>query len=114
MAYCGPRGIPRSIFLGRPWPAPGEPMWTEDDTDVVIAWQRDQAERCPRCGTKPSDWPVDEEGRLLPDPPLDAVVHECIGCGLIHDKRKELEESGAAAAGGLHVGIGPYVEPKDG
>lgn len=43
-------GIPRSIFLGRPLPAPGEPLWLEEDTEWALAWQEDKASRCGGCG----------------------------------------------------------------
>jgi hypothetical protein len=47
MAYCGPRGIPLSTFLG----------WDQADQDAALAWQQYEASRCPKCGTHP------EEGR---------------------------------------------------
>ncbi len=58
MAYCGPRGIPLSTFLG----------WSQADQDAALAWQADQAQRCPRCGTH-----EDED-------PGEAVKHVCRGC----------------------------------
>lgn len=110
MAYCGPRGIPKSIFLGREWPTAGEPMWTEDDTDVALAWLRDQRERCPRCGSTPGDWPVDEKGRLLPDPPLDAYVHTCIGCDVVAGR---YEEMGKSRNPGDYVVLAPHRDEED-
>lgn len=43
-------GVPRSIFLGRPMPAPGEPLWTEEDRAWAIALVTVEAEACPDCG----------------------------------------------------------------
>lgn len=45
--------MPRSIFLGRPWPQPGEPLWTDDDRGWALALQVVEAQRCPDCG---QDW----------------------------------------------------------
>jgi hypothetical protein len=45
MAYCGPRGIPLSQFLG----------WEQSDQDAALAWQTHEALRCPGCGTHPDD-----------------------------------------------------------
>lgn len=46
--------MPRSVFLGRPWPKPGEQMFLPEDTDVALALheveQQEAAERCPLCG----------------------------------------------------------------
>lgn len=49
LAYCAPHGIPLSVFLGRTV-YPGEPMWTQDDTDAAVDWMLDQNDRCPGCG----------------------------------------------------------------
>lgn len=42
--------VPRSILLGRPWPAAGEPLWTEADVEAALAWQADLDSQCPGCG----------------------------------------------------------------
>jgi hypothetical protein len=46
--------VPRSVLLGRPWPSPGEPLFTQEDTDWAIALHEqeaaEQADRCPLCG----------------------------------------------------------------
>jgi hypothetical protein len=46
LGYCGPRGIPLSVFLGRVV-YPGEPQWTEDDARAALDWQAEDARRCP-------------------------------------------------------------------
>lgn len=42
------------ILLGRPWPAPGEPLWLQEDTDGALALHEEEraeaAEKCPLCG----------------------------------------------------------------
>jgi len=50
MAYCGPRGIPHSHFLGGPL------HWTAADRDKAIWWQLRQADTCPSCGTRGEEW----------------------------------------------------------
>lgn len=70
MAYCGPRGIPLSAFLG----------WSQDDQDAALAWQADQAQRCPRCGTHPDD------------PAGEASKHVCRGCARIHEAQESVLE----------------------
>ena len=52
MAYCGPRGIPLSTFLG----------WAVDDQAAALAWQADDASRCPNCGTAEWEWEQDGLG----------------------------------------------------
>lgn len=46
--------MPRSIFLGRPWPQPGEPLFTREDTGWALALrqleQEEAAEKCHLCG----------------------------------------------------------------
>lgn len=42
--------MPRSIFLGRPWPEPGEPLWTDEDRAWAIALIFEESEVCPGCG----------------------------------------------------------------
>lgn len=46
MAYCGPRGIPRSMFLS----------WPDDDQDAALAWAELDRVVCKRCGTEHADW----------------------------------------------------------
>lgn len=36
--------------MGRAWPKPGEPLFTEEDTLAVLEWQREQSLLCPGCG----------------------------------------------------------------
>lgn len=49
LAYCAPRGIPLSVFLGRAM-YPGDPVWLEDDTVAALEWHADDAYRCDGCG----------------------------------------------------------------
>lgn len=42
--------MPRSIFLGRPWPQPGEPLFTDEDTAWAVALGEEERDTCPVCG----------------------------------------------------------------
>lgn len=48
-------GVPRSLFLGAPLPAPGEPLWTEEDRDWALALIALEADRCGGCGQPRSE-----------------------------------------------------------
>ena len=74
MAYCGPRGIPHSWFLGGPY------QWTELDRVKAIAWDRHRAESCNRCGAHPDDWIDPETGRPYDPPPHTFGVERCYSC----------------------------------
>lgn len=46
--------MPLSIFLGRPWPQPGDPLFLPEDTDRARALheleKQEAADRCQSCG----------------------------------------------------------------
>lgn len=67
MAYCGPRGIPLSVFLS----------WDDQDQDAALAWQAHEARRCPSCKTHPDEWDPDTGGRR---DAYTADVAVCPGC----------------------------------
>lgn len=58
MAYCGPHGIPLSVFLS----------WSDADQDAALAWQAHESRRCRGCGRHP------DEGDFH------AHVNVCPGC----------------------------------
>lgn len=87
MAYCGPRGIPHSHFLGGPL------VWTASDRDKALAWQRRENSRCPSCGTREDEWDRDEDA-------YHAVMLRCPGC----EQRQRVEKAITDADGlGVHV-----------
>lgn len=61
MRLCNQMGIPHSIFTGRAWPRPGEPMWLDDDQDKAIAFMLLEAEICQGCGWAERQWKDDDE-----------------------------------------------------
>jgi hypothetical protein len=67
--------VPRSVFLGRPWPAPGEALWTDEDRAWALALQAEDAGTCGGCG-QPRAESTDpaNEGRYS------AEAVECHGC----------------------------------
>lgn len=52
MAYCGPKGIPHSVFLG----------WDKEDRDRALWWHIRHAETCPNCGTRAEEWDPERGG----------------------------------------------------
>lgn len=73
MAYCGPRGIPHSVFLGRVARPGIDPEWLQSDRDDALAWQVHENQRCRGCGTHPEDWAEDKFA-------YHAHFQECVGC----------------------------------
>lgn len=86
MAYCGPRGIPLSVFLS----------WDQIDQDAALAWAAHESRRCRSCGHHPA------EGRPH------AHLTVCTGCQQLDAARKSAD----AKTPGAHVRIahGPPSE----
>lgn len=103
MAYCAPRGIPRSIFIGRTWPNPAdptEPQWLPDDFDAAMEWLEAEANKCPGCG-----FPKDEcQGDDPPEYVGEVVV--CWAC-------QERDVTGKRHADGGGSSAGAYVIVKE-
>lgn len=87
MAYCGPRGIPLSQFLG----------WSEHDQAAALAWQSHEAARCPHCGTHPQEWRDDPHAYT-------AQPRGCLGCHLLGTASREH----ARGRGGKEPAPGQY------
>lgn len=79
MAYCGPRGIPRSTFLA----------WPDEDQDAALAWAEMDRTVCSRCGTEPSDFDPAHGGH-----PFAFVAERRIdpGCELLDQEQENLRE----------------------
>jgi hypothetical protein len=96
--YCAPRGIPRSIFLGRVWPNPAdptEPQWLPEDSEAALAWEIERALIC-QCGHF-ADEVWDAAGADLE---FEAVPHRCHACAeKERAARKFTETDGGGAAG---------------
>lgn len=75
MAYCGPRGLPRSHFLG------GPDRWTSADRDAALTWQAQQDRTCPDCRTIPGD-----------DDSREWFVAVCPGCEQMERAAAQLQD----------------------
>ncbi len=84
MAYCGPRGIPLSVFLS----------WPEPDQQAALGWAAHEARRCGSCGTHPDDWAGDR-GAFHPE------VFQCPGCVQLERQREAPDVVNGAR--GLHL-----------
>jgi hypothetical protein len=81
MAYCGPRGIPHSVFRS----------WLPDDQDKALGWLAYGHSTCPECHTFPEDY-LDQDGREIYPPPFLVQTERCGGCLLIKAKIREIGE----------------------
>lgn len=79
MAYCGPRGLPHSFFLGGPH------LWTQADRDKALAWQELDRQTCKGCGTRPEEWDPEQGGSR---DAWEYVIDVCPGC-----ERREATEA---------------------
>jgi hypothetical protein len=115
LGYCVTHGIPRSLFLGRPQPAQGEPLWLDRDRDEVVGyllWEEAQeAERaaemaklCPDCRTDPTSWPKG----FAEAPPFEPVITECPGCRVIAEAWAALSGHDMDPTAGMHMALAPF------
>ena len=79
--------MPHSIFVGRPLPGPGEPLFTEDDTAAAVALAEEERDTCPSCGM-PKMWCRDKANQFVFD------VHEetCHASYAVAAHRKRVDE----------------------
>lgn len=92
MAYCGPRGIPHSHFLGGPL------AWSDVDRDLALAWEARRRATCQGCGLRRDQW-TNADGRFDPQA-FEVDFDDCPGCWLLMTGRKKLEGD---AAQHIHV-----------
>lgn len=60
MAYCGPRGIPYTRFLG------GIDEWDDLSRAAALAWDEAERHRCNGCGQDRDDWyERDDRGEIV-------------------------------------------------
>jgi len=94
LAYCAPRGIPLSVFLGRVVWA-GHPQWTQRDAQAAVLWEIEQNSRCSGCGRPRSESMVDEKDA----PDYKVTVTKCWACEARDAKLKEQQEEGVSSSG---------------
>jgi hypothetical protein len=99
MAVCGPHAIPHSIFLGRVWPNPHDPLepyWLPDDRLKQVAWQVENDSRhtgphaCGLTVTQRAEW-YGPDGKELRDPPSEVGISYCPACALVQEESKDQE-----------------------
>lgn len=75
--------VPLSIFRGRPWPGPGEPLFTDDDRRWALAWQFDEDSRL-ACGCYPDETTgIDNDDAFIATPVV-CHRHRAIGDAAEH------------------------------
>jgi len=75
MGYCGPRGIPRSIFCGR-IAVNGEPLWLPEDFESALDWAAWEANKCPGCGRQRDECFSDDDN----GPVYEGEAQTCWSC----------------------------------
>lgn len=91
-------GVPRSIFLGRPLPGPGEPLWLDEDRDWALALLEVEADTCPGCGQ-----PLSESTHSDNEFAYTASASRCHSCAAMrrYARRFLPEDSPQSLADGL-------------
>lgn len=80
--------------MGRPWPEPGQPLFTEQDTEDVFEYFREKELECPGCG-HPRDESMDKANQL-------AYVAEpvrCFACQARDQRAEKWHRAGGDSAG---------------
>ena len=99
MSYCGPRGIPWSVFMGdRGQPGPGEPLWTDADRSLALEWQAERDMTCTGCG-HPMDETTDPANRY------GVQTLDCESCRTRAAYASEDQSSGVNVAGRRYVTV---------
>jgi hypothetical protein len=93
--------VPRSIFLGRPQPAPGEALWTDEDRAWALALLQVEAEVCGGCHQQLSE-STDE---ALEEAWQAEVVlcHACATAGRHAERWRKENGDGPAHGAGVRV-----------
>jgi hypothetical protein len=84
--------------LGRPWPAPGEPLFLAEDTDGAMALQWYEGLICSGCGQ-----PLDESMSPEAEDGYRARLLACHGCAELQKAQTDLQAD--TADPGLHIVI---------
>lgn len=91
--------VPRSIFLGRPMPAPGEPLWLPEDRWWALALLEAEAGICAGCGQI-----LAESTALEGEDAYDSQGVPCHGCRAAARRTKSMQEQGADVSG-MHLSV---------
>ena len=82
--------MPRSVLLGRPWPAAGEPLFLADDLDGALALDDEERGTCDGCGQ-----PKDESMAPESEGQYRARLVACHACAEIQATEIDLREGTA-------------------
>lgn len=66
--------MPHSVFTGRPTPAPGEPLFLDEDTAGALALAEEERDTCPSCGM-PKAWCRDPRNQFGVFEPTEEQCH---------------------------------------
>jgi hypothetical protein len=82
--------LPRRIVLGAPWPGPGEPLFTPEDTELALEYLALLHDRCGGCGHPISETTaLDEHGRPAHDYEARSTV--CQACEAKAQMKRSIE-----------------------
>ena len=81
-----PIGLPHSTFLS----------WSVEDQDKALAYQREMAKACVRCGTRQDEWDANPNAYL-------GDIYHCEGCARLAQEEKNAED----LAPGAHIRLLP-------
>lgn len=85
---------PRSVFLGRPMPGPGEPLWLAEDRWWAMALLAVEADTCNSCGQSLTlSTHLDGEGAF------NSELVTCHGCRAAAMRVKAKQDEGAQMDG---------------
>lgn len=78
----------------------GDGTWSASDAALATAYERwlriEEAERCPSCGTRDSDWIDPETKRMVDGDPWEAQTRVCYGCKTVAEARAMLPDGEAS------------------
>lgn len=87
-------GVPRSVFLGRPMPGPGEPLWLPEDRWWALALAEVEAGTCRDCG-HPLHESTDADNEFA----YDAALSKCHACVAAATRVAAYESDGGKTSG---------------
>jgi hypothetical protein len=91
--------VPRSVFLGRPLPGPGEALWTEEDRAWALALLAVEDEACRGCGQ-----PLDQSTDPALEEAWTAEVIRCHACAAAGRHAEQFQKAGGEPHGAnVHV-----------
>jgi hypothetical protein len=72
-------------------------VWTDEDAEIALAWDRRQRLSCRSCGTRAEEWAADRFAYV-------PTARACPGCELLSQERRGVREE---AREYVHIGLIP-------